>query len=113
MQEGGDIAHGRGRRSETHAGDAESVGARTTPAGGGCRVILNFVQNGGAVGGAGRFDCGAEQSGGRQRGGKPRSGEEWNAHDGKKDGSAGAADHAPFYSGDGGRGEPNYGHDED
>ena len=25
MQEGGDIAHGRGRRSETHAGDAESV----------------------------------------------------------------------------------------
>ena len=40
MQEGGDIAHGRGRRSETHAGDAESVGARTTPAGGGCRVHL-------------------------------------------------------------------------
>jgi len=38
MQEGGDIAHGRGRRSETHAGDAESVGARTTPASGGCRV---------------------------------------------------------------------------
>ena len=33
MQEGGDIAHGRACRSETHAGDAGSVRALTTPAG--------------------------------------------------------------------------------
>ena len=54
-------------------------------------MILDFVKNGGAVGGAGRFGWGAEQCGGRQGGGKPKPGNEWNAHDGKNDGSAGTA----------------------